>query len=115
MGLKKVRDDQGEILRPLAAFMAVCTWTCRSLSLFHLIKMTARGWEVVSVGKVALEPASQDCSVANKSSCVNVEGQDQYLRLSSDLHIHTNTHAQRSYVEKNYKNIDNMAFSQKEF
>lgn len=62
------------------------------------------------MGKVALGPASQEYSVANKSSCVKVEGQDQYLRLSSDLH----THAQRSYVHKNLKNIDDMVFLQEE-
>lgn len=51
VGLKKARDDQGEILRPLVAFTAVCAWTCRSLSFFHLIKMTARGWEVAQWAK----------------------------------------------------------------
>lgn len=86
----------------------------KSLS-FSLDKNDSQGLGGGSVGKAALGPASQDCSVANKTSCVNVEGQDQYLRLSSDLHIHTNTHAQRSYVQKNYKNIDNMVFSQEEF
>lgn len=82
---------------------------------FSLDKNDSQGLGGGSVGKVALGPASQEYSVANKSPCVKVEGQDQYLRLSSDLHIHTSTHAQRSYVHKNLKNIDDMVFLQEEF
>lgn len=75
---------------------------------FSLDKNDSQGLGGGSVGKVALGPASQEYSVANKSPCVKVEGQDQYLRLSPDLHTHTSTHAQRSYVHKNLKNIDDM-------
>lgn len=82
---------------------------------FSLDKNDSQGLGGGSVSKVALEPASQEYAIANRSPCVKVEGQDQYLRLSSDLHIFTSTHAQRSYVHKNLKNIDNMLFSQEEF